>query len=146
MSTVDERPRTGVAGGPGGRRRPPLLVSLVREARPKQWAKNVLVAAAPGAAGVLSHGHVLTRTAVAFAAFCLVASGNYYLNDARDAEADRRHPVKSLRPLASGAIPMGVGVAVGLALFVGGFAVAFTLGWKFAGVVAIYVGLTPAYS
>lgn len=146
MSTVDDRPRTTVAAAGRLRRRPALAVSLVREARPKQWAKNVLVAAAPGAAGVLTHGHVLGRTAVAFVAFCLAASGNYYLNDARDAEADRRHPVKALRPIASGAIPMRLAVAVGLLLLAAGFGLALTLGWKFAAVVAIYVGLTTSYS
>ena len=66
--------------------------SLLRAARPKQWAKNVLVFAAPGAAGVLSHRDVLVDTLLAFVAFCLAASGTYYLNDAADVEADRRHP------------------------------------------------------
>ncbi|MCB1038146.1 MAG: hypothetical protein KDA94_01235, partial [Acidimicrobiales bacterium] len=54
--------------------------ALVAEARPKQWAKNVLVFAAPGAAGIeLAH---LGPALAAFGCFCLAASGTYYLNDA----------------------------------------------------------------
>ena len=65
---------------------------FIREARPRQWAKNVLVAAAPAAAGVLTHRDALIDTLIAFVAFCLAASGTYFLNDALDAEADRLHP------------------------------------------------------
>ena len=53
----------------------PRLPALVRLARPKQWIKNVLVIAAPGAAGVLGNGTALFRTAIAFVCFCLAASG-----------------------------------------------------------------------
>ena len=77
---------------------------LLRLARPKQWAKNVRVFAAPGAAGVLDEGGVLLDTVLAFVCFCLAASGTYFLNDARDAEADRAHPTKRDRPVASGAV------------------------------------------
>ena len=85
--------------GPGQR-----LPALVRLARPKQWIKNVLVIAAPGAAGVLGNGTALARTAVAFVCFCLAASGTYFLNDALDVEADRRHPTKRYRPIAAGEV------------------------------------------
>ena len=78
-----------------------LLGGLIRLARPKQWVKNVLVFAAPGAAGVLQHADDLAKTLVAFVAFCLAASGTYYLNDAADVEADRHHPTKRFRPVAS---------------------------------------------
>lgn len=145
-----------VAGGAAAPTAPPagrrvasslsLARSLLREARPKQWAKNVLVAAAPGAAGVLGHRHELVRTALGFVAFCLVASGTYFLNDVVDLDADRRHPQKRLRPVASGAIPVALAVAVGGCLLVVGFAVAAAVGWRFAGVVGIYVGLTGAYT
>src|SRR4051812_36333738 len=78
--------------------------ALVRLARPKQWVKNVLVIAAPGAAGVLGEGTALWRTTIAFVCFCLAASGTYFLNDALDADADRRHPSKRHRPIAAGEI------------------------------------------
>ena len=87
---------------------PSLLGSFIRTARPKQWLKNLLVVAAPGAAGVLTNPSQIGRTAVAFVALCLAASGTYFLNDALDAEADRGHPVKRNRPVASGEISVGV--------------------------------------
>src|SRR5262245_29596107 len=61
---------------------PPTWRALVRTARPKQWTKNVLVFAAPAAAGVLDEPKQLLRTLVAFVAFCLAASGTYFFNDA----------------------------------------------------------------
>src|SRR3954463_8274231 len=82
--------------------------ALWKLARPKQWVKNVLVIAAPGAAGVLGEPQELFRTGVAFVCFCLAAGGTYYINDALDVEADRRHPTKRFRPVASGAVPVNM--------------------------------------
>ncbi|NDE58919.1 MAG: decaprenyl-phosphate phosphoribosyltransferase, partial [Acidimicrobiia bacterium] len=56
----------------------------LREARPKQWVKNVLVFAAPGAAGVLNEWSALWPTLVAFVALSMAASGTYYWNDILD--------------------------------------------------------------
>jgi decaprenyl-phosphate phosphoribosyltransferase len=123
-----------------------VIRGLFREARPKQWAKNVLVFAAPGAAGVLSHGASIWRTLVAFAAFCMVSSGTYYWNDIHDVDADRRHPKKRMRPIAAGIVPLGVAKVVGCVLLAGGIGLAFVPGWKL-GVVAVgYVALTTSYS
>src|SRR5581483_6358888 len=87
--------------------------AYVRRARPKQWMKNALVVAAPGAAGVLTHGDALVKTAVAFVCFCLAASGTYYINDALDVEADRRHPRKRHRPIAAGVISERAAITAG---------------------------------
>ena len=76
--------------------------ALIRTARPKQWTKNVLVFAAPGAAGVLDEPRQLGLTCLAFVAMCLASSGTYYWNDALDIESDREHPTKRFRPIASG--------------------------------------------
>ncbi|MEJ7724844.1 MAG: UbiA family prenyltransferase, partial [Ilumatobacteraceae bacterium] len=92
------------------------LRALLAEARPKQWAKNVLVFAAPGAAGVLDDPQELGLTVVAFIAMCLVASGTYYWNDLFDLEADRAHPDKKRRPIASGRIPVPLARTVGTIL------------------------------
>src|SRR5688572_932474 len=81
-----------------------LGVGLVKLARPKQWIKNLLVFAAPGAAGVLKEVGPLTDAAIAFVAFCMAAAGTYYINDARDVEADRLHPKKRYRPIANGSV------------------------------------------
>jgi decaprenyl-phosphate phosphoribosyltransferase len=123
-----------------------VIRGLLKEARPKQWAKNVLVFAAPGAAGVLNHSSSAWRTVVAFVAFCMVSSGTYYWNDIHDVDADRRHPRKRLRPIAAGVVPLGVAKVVGCALLAGGIGLAFVPGWKL-GVVAVgYVALTTSYS
>src|SRR5215218_8710155 len=88
---------------PVARRTSPAL-GLVRAMRPKQWVKNVLVAAAPGAAGVLTQADSLGKVALAFVSFCLVSSASYLFNDVGDIEEDRRHPTKRERPIAAGVI------------------------------------------
>src|SRR5260370_38882785 len=103
MSVASKRSaRARGSQAPDTGRHPSLARSLLRTARPKQWVKNVLVFAAPGAAGVLTEPDQLARTLGAFVAFCLAASGAYFLNDAMDAEADRHHPTKRHRPLPPG--------------------------------------------
>jgi decaprenyl-phosphate phosphoribosyltransferase len=90
----------------------------VRTARPRQWVKNVLVVAAPAAAGQLFSWHAVTGLAVVFGLFTAAASAVYLINDARDVEADRAHPVKCRRPVAAGQVPVPVAYAVGAALAV----------------------------
>ena len=124
-----------------------MIRGLLRSARPKQWLKNVLVFAAPGAAGVLDDRGDLGRTLLAFVAFCLAASGTYFWNDVADVEADRTHPTKRYRPIAAGVVPLGIARVVGSLLLVASLAVALLTGrWQTAAVVAVYVGLTGAYS
>ena len=72
--------------------------------RPKQWVKNLLVFAVPLAAGKVTDLEVMTDAAVAFIVFTLAASAVYLVNDVRDVEKDRLHPVKSKRPIASGTV------------------------------------------
>lgn len=121
-------------------------VGLVRGTRPAQWTKNLLVFAAPVAAGVITQRQVALDTALAFVAFCGASAGTYLLNDARDVDTDRNHPTKRLRPVASGQISVATAYVVGVALLVGsvalGMAVAPSLGWTIVG----YLALTTAYS
>ncbi|HEY1282556.1 MAG TPA: decaprenyl-phosphate phosphoribosyltransferase [Acidimicrobiales bacterium] len=129
------------------RREVTLAHELVREARPRQWIKNLLVFAAPGAAGVLDNGSALWRTIVTFLALCLAASGTYFLNDVADVEADRRHPTKRQRPVAAGTVPLPLATIVGVGLLLGSLVVAASTGrWQVVVVVAIYIALTLAYS
>lgn len=93
-----------------------LLKGLLLTARPKQWVKNVLVIAAPAAAGELFSVHALTRLALVFVLFTACAAAVYLVNDARDADADRAHPVKCRRPVAAGQVPVPVAYAAGIAL------------------------------
>ncbi len=123
-----------------------MTAALVKQARPKQWLKNLLVFAAPGAAGVLNDWSSLWRSVVIFVAFCLASSGTYFWNDLLDAESDRNHPTKQHRPIASGAIPVGIGRLVGTGLLVAGVGLAATTRWQAALVVAGYVVLTSLYS
>ncbi len=90
---------------------------VVRAVRPRQWAKNVLVLAAPAAAGEIFHLDVLGPTAVAFLLFCLAASGVYLVNDTIDVEEDRRHPRKRFRPIAAGIVPKSLALAMAVVCF-----------------------------
>jgi decaprenyl-phosphate phosphoribosyltransferase len=114
--------------------------------RPRQWVKNLLVVVAPAAAGKAFHLHVAARTAVAFVAFCLAASGVYLLNDLRDAEADRAHPTKRSRPIARGAVPPGLAAGTAAVLMAAALGIAAGINWRLCVVVALYVAESVAYS
>ncbi len=112
--------------------------------RPRQWVKNVLVFAAPLAAGSLFSPEVLVTSLWAFVAFCLVSASIYLINDVRDVEADRQHPKKRLRPIAAGELSVrtalvlaGVTAVASLAL---GFWVAPLLGVTLATYWVLQVG------
>jgi decaprenyl-phosphate phosphoribosyltransferase len=115
--------------------------------RPRQWLKNVLVLVAPAAAGLLSHAGVLEHCAVAFVAFCLCASGVYLFNDVRDREADRAHPRKKNRAIASGALAPQRAVVAGVVLCALGLGVTQADHPDLAlfGVLALYVANAVAY-
>jgi len=119
---------------------------LLRALRPKQWVKNVLVAAAPGAAGVLTEADSLWRVGLAFVAFCLVSSAVYLVNDVGDAEEDRRHPVKSRRPIAAGVVSPRLALIAAAVLGLAGFAIALAVRPAFLALVAGYVATTVAYT
>jgi decaprenyl-phosphate phosphoribosyltransferase len=124
-----------------------FALGLLRTARPKQWVKNILVLAAPGAAGLLTHVHPLLVTLGTLGIFCLVSSGAYLINDARDVEADRLHPVKSQRPVAAGAISAPAAWATGIGFLGSGIGLSFALaGPDLTSVVGAYVAITLAYS
>lgn len=122
-----------------------MIAAVFREARPKQWIKNVLVFAAPAALGDLSVS-LLARVALVFVAFSLTASGTYFWNDIKDVEADRRHPKKKHRPIASGDVPLGVARIVGTVLLLGGPALAAAVRPQAGAVVGLYAVLTVLYS
>ena len=123
------------------------LGPLFRAVRPRQWLKNLLVFMAPAAAGVLGEWHTALRVIAAFMIFCLVASGTYLVNDVVDAESDRHHPIKRVRPVASGALRPAVALGAGTALIASAIVAALLVRpWGFAVVVASYAGLSIAYS
>ncbi|WFB08985.1 decaprenyl-phosphate phosphoribosyltransferase [Streptomyces sp. LX-29] len=133
----------GVDAGVG---RPGRLLGLLRTARPRQWVKNVLVVAAPAAAGELISAHVALRLALVFALFTAAASAVYLINDALDAEADRAHPEKCRRPVAAGQVPVSLAYAVGGALALAVPVVAaVTCNAATAGLLLAYVVMQLAY-
>ena len=137
---------TDTPGGRGRHRRDSIVGGLVRTARPRQWVKNVLVFAAPGAAGVLFHAGPFLRSLAAFGIFCVTASGTYFVNDALDQAADQLHPTKRFRPVASGVVPVNVALGAGIGLLVAGIVLALLVKAQLALVMAIYVGIQFAYS
>jgi decaprenyl-phosphate phosphoribosyltransferase len=135
--------RAGVRSGPATR----TLVGLVIAMRPKQWAKNLLVLAAPLAAGAILEVHVLVVVALTLLAFVLVSSATYLLNDVLDRQRDAAHPTKRTRPIASGAVGVPLAVAAAVALGTAGLLVAgFLVNAVTLAVVATYVVITLAYS
>ena len=119
----------------------------LRAARPRQWIKNVLVFAAPGAAGLSLSAENLVPVLGAFLAWCLVSSGTYLVNDAMDADADRLHPRKRLRAVASGVVSVPTARVVGLGLLVVGAGAPAAWGAPgVTGLLAIYAAVTVSYS
>jgi len=137
-----------VAPGPDGDPKAgrALVSALMRTARPRQWIKNSLVLAAPFAASSLSNSNIWARTLTATVAFCAAASGTYFLNDAADADRDRLHPTKRLRPVAAGLISTRSARAVACALLFGGVIIASMVNVATAAVLLMYVLLTMSYT
>jgi 4-hydroxybenzoate polyprenyltransferase len=131
----------------GGRApNPPTLSLLVRSMRPKQWTKNLLVFA-----GVIFGEKLLVPAAFvtsleAFGVFCFLSSAVYLVNDVRDRGADRVHPVKSKRPIASGAVSPATAVTAAAVLAGSALIVASTVNAAFALVAASYLLLMWWYS
>jgi 4-hydroxybenzoate polyprenyltransferase len=119
----------------------PLLASL----RPRQWVKNLFVFA-----GVIFSQQLLTPriwpALAAFAIFCGLSGSVYLFNDVMDADKDRLHPAKRLRPIASGALPAGTAVGFGVLLLAGCLVAAFKLSTAFGLVALCYGALLTAYS
>jgi len=122
------------------------FATWVRAVRVRQWPKNLLVFGAPAAAGALSRAGVLGRVGLAAAAFCMLSSGAYLLNDLRDAAEDRRHPVKRHRPLASRAISPDSAFVVAVAAVAAGLVLSATLGPASLAIAGGYVALNFAYT
>jgi decaprenyl-phosphate phosphoribosyltransferase len=114
LLTVPSAALAGPAGSRGALSR--WLRAVVREARPRQWPKNLLVFAAPLAGATTGRPHGLAYAAVAAIAFACASASVYFVNDILDAERDRRHPVKCNRPIASRALPVRDAAAIAVLL------------------------------
>lgn len=124
-----------------------MIRAAVQAMRPRQWLKNVLVFAAPAAAGVIDEVDQFALTLLAFFSFCFAASGTYLWNDLGDIEADRAHPTKRHRAIPSGELSESAARLLGVVLPLAAFALAAATGrWQTVAVVAVYVVLTLAYT
>ncbi len=112
---------------------------LIRACRPGEWTKNILVLAAPTAAGIAFQPQAVLEMVVAVIAFTLASSGIYLVNDAVDVEADRAHATKRRRPVASGVLPVRTAWTAAFVLLPGALVISALLTWQLLVVVAIYV-------
>lgn len=121
---------------------------LLRLMRPRQWAKNVFVAAPLFLSGNLLVPEAFLTCALATGLFCLVSGGIYVFNDIRDLPQDRVHPKKRFRPLAAGTVPVSMawGLLAVLASMVAGAAAITSLPRAFWWVIGIYAVNSIAYS
>jgi decaprenyl-phosphate phosphoribosyltransferase len=114
--------------------------------RPRQWVKNLLVLAAPLAAGRLFEPAVLKTAALGFVAFCLVSASVYLVNDVRDVEEDRQHPTKRFRPIAAGELKSSTAVALAAVVGVCGLVLGFFVSVPLGITLLVYVSLQLLYS
>ena len=125
---------------------PNILKTILITMRPKQWIKNFAVFAALIFDRQLTRIESLERTLFSFFLFCLISGAVYILNDIMDAEADRNHPIKKNRPIASGQLPVPIAIATVVILLVISFSLAYLLSPYFALICLIYILLNLAYS
>ncbi len=119
-----------------------VLVSM----RPYQWVKNVLVFAALIFSLSFLKVPALLSSLQAFFSFCLVSSSIYLLNDIRDIDADRLHPEKKKRPLASGIISVTTAYVYFAVLLVAGLLLAYSLNLRFFSIILVYILTNVFYS
>ena len=133
-----------------------MLGGLIKTLRPHQWVKNFTFVVAP----MFFHKDLVTtvngtaflnipvvgRSLLAAGIFCLLAGAVYTVNDLADVAADRVHPVKRERPIASGEVPESVARAMAVMLVIVSLGMAFLLDWRFAIVAVVYETLFTAYT
>ncbi len=124
----------------------PLFWSLVLALRPRQWTKNLIVLAGLIFGERLLDPAAVADALVAFAVFCLLSGVVYLVNDIRDRDADRLHPTKSRRPIASGALSVRTAATFAAVLAVVSLAVAFRLSTEFGTIGLAYVVMLVLYS
>ena len=123
-----------------------IFYHLAISARPRHWVKNILLFAPLLFSQGILDGRSVIRSTIAFSVFCMAASAVYILNDIKDQEEDRRHPLKRLRPIASGIfpVPFAAGCAIGLVGL--SFGISFLLNQYLFYVVMGYIVLQILYT
>jgi 4-hydroxybenzoate polyprenyltransferase len=125
-----------------------MIKALIKSMRPRQWTKNAVVFAAVVFDRQLSISHItpLIRSLVAFLLFCALSSAIYIINDLADIEADRSHPTKRNRPIASGKLPIPVAIGAAVALILITLVAGYFLSEGFLIVALAYFTMNLAYS
>lgn len=123
-----------------------MIGAAIEALRPKQWTKNLLLFVGPIFSQHIADPAVLARTAAGFGAFSLLSGSVYVLNDLMDVDADRVHPKKCRRPIASGRLAVPVAWGMLPAIWIAVAAVSWWLGPLFALVAGIYLASNLAYS
>ena len=123
-----------------------MVLALIRTLRPRQWTKNIFIFTALAFDQKLHPGPELTATAIGFGLLCLLSGAVYIMNDLGDLESDRQHPAKRNRPLASGELPIRLGVTTAAMLPLLALALSFALGRRFGLVMLGYYLLNVAYT
>jgi decaprenyl-phosphate phosphoribosyltransferase len=140
-AAIVDRAGAHAIAGPAARGR-----ALLAACRPRQWVKNLLVVAAPGAAGALTHPHVAAEVAGAFLCFCMLSSATYLINDVHDRHEDAQHPRRRHRPIACGQVSIGLALRTAAVLAAAGLGVGFAIR-PLLGLTGMgYLTLTASYS
>ncbi len=124
----------------------PVFLNLLISLRPGQWTKNLFVFAAVVFAQQLSNADAVVKAVIAFFVFCALSSTVYLINDVLDRDQDRRHPLKALRPIASGAISPTLALMTAAVVGSAALIVGSALGRQFLQTAAAYLVLLSAYS
>ena len=120
--------------------------SIIKLIRPQHWVKNLFVVMPLFFAGQFQHHNKLLDTVLAMIAFCFVASAVYVINDLKDVEADRQHPEKKERPIASGAIGKVQAISIALVLLLLSVAMALNISKEVAAAIGAYFIMNVLYT
>jgi 4-hydroxybenzoate polyprenyltransferase len=142
MSATSETAASAVASISRGER----LGAVFQAIRPRQWTKNALLLAGLVFAGRVGSGRAWAEATTALVAYCSISSAAYLLNDVHDRAADRLHPVKRHRPIASGTLPVRVAAVLSGGLALAGIALVARLGAASLLLVVGFLGVQSAYT
>lgn len=123
-----------------------MLSALFKSMRPRQWSKNVFVLAAVVFDKKLLNPEAVGKSLAGMILFCLLSSSVYLINDILDAEADRNHPQKRNRPIASGKLPVSVAATAALLIIIITIPLSFLLSNLFGWIALVYFLVNLAYS
>lgn len=123
-----------------------ILFYAFKEARPRQWIKNIAVFTTIFFTGQLFNPALFELTFRGFISFCFLSSATYYFNDLVDFQKDQLHPYKKKRPIAAGIIPFNLAIVILAVLVILGLGLAKSINNSFFAIVFIYLILQVAYS